>query len=184
LSSFADAGVSPRTLAALAAQGIAEPVQVQAEAIPSLLDGRDVVIEAPTGSGKTLAFLVPMIERLARGGAGPRALIVTPTRELAMQVEKVLRLLSTDLRSTVLYGGVGYATQRLALRRGVDVVVGNRGVEPETVAIASVIEGALERDRSLAPAPSSPTATWLARSSPWTRTSAPPCAPTAPSWAG
>ncbi|HEY1455185.1 MAG TPA: DEAD/DEAH box helicase [Candidatus Dormibacteraeota bacterium] len=127
MQSFADAGVGPRTLAALAAQGIMEPVKVQAEAIPSLLEGRDVVMEAPTGSGKTLAFLVPMIEKLHRGGAGPKALIVTPTRELAMQVEKVLRMLSTDLRSTVLYGGVGYATQRLALRRGVDVVVGTPG---------------------------------------------------------
>jgi superfamily II DNA/RNA helicase len=119
--------VGPRILAALAAQGIAEPVQVQAEAIPALMDGRDVVIEAPTGSGKTLAFLIPLVERLPRGGAGPRALIVTPTRELALQVEKVLRSLSTDLRTTVLYGGVGYATQRLALRRGVDVVVGTPG---------------------------------------------------------
>jgi superfamily II DNA/RNA helicase len=127
LSSFAEAGVGPRILAALAEQGIDEPVQVQAEAIPALMDGRDVVIEAPTGSGKTLAFLIPLVERLHGGGAGPRALIVTPTRELALQVEKVLRSLSTDLRSTVLYGGVGYATQKLALRRGVDVVVGTPG---------------------------------------------------------
>jgi ATP-dependent RNA helicase DeaD len=127
LQSFADAGVGPRILAALAAQGIAEPVPVQMEAIPALLAGRDVIIEAPTGSGKTLAFLIPMVERLPRGGAGPRALIVTPTRELALQVEKVLRSLSSDLRTTVLYGGVGYATQKLALRRGVDVVVGTPG---------------------------------------------------------
>ncbi|TAN34643.1 DEAD/DEAH box helicase [bacterium] len=127
MSSFAEAGVGPRTLAALAAQGIAEPVQVQSEAIPALLDGRDVVIEAPTGSGKTLAYLVPLVERLTKGGAGPRALVVAPTRELALQVEKVLRSLSGGLRTTVLYGGVGYATQRLALRRGVDVVVGTPG---------------------------------------------------------
>lgn len=127
MQSFADAGVGPRILAALAAQGITEPVQVQAEAIPRLLDGSDVVIEAPTGSGKTLAFLVPMIERINRRGPGPRALVVTPTRELAIQVEKVLRSLSTDLQSTVLYGGVGYATQRVSLRRGVDVVVGTPG---------------------------------------------------------
>ena len=127
MQSFADAGVGPRILAALAAQGIAEPVPVQMEAIPALLAGRDVIIEAPTGSGKTLAFLIPMVERLPRGGAGPRALIVTPTRELALQVEKVLRSLSNDLRTTVLYGGVGYATQKLALRRGVDVVVGTPG---------------------------------------------------------
>ena len=127
MQSFADAGISPRTLGALGALGITEPVPVQSEVIPALLDGCDVVIEAPTGSGKTLAYLVPMIERLPRGGAGPHALIVTPTRELALQVEKVLRSLSTDLTSTVLYGGVGYATQRLALKRGVDVVVGTPG---------------------------------------------------------
>jgi ATP-dependent RNA helicase RhlE len=127
LSTFAEAGVSPRILAALSAQGITEPVQVQAEAIPALMAGRDVVMEAQTGSGKTLAFLIPMIERMHRGGAGPKALIVTPTRELALQVEKVLRPLAGDMRSTVLYGGVGYATQRLALRRGVDVVVGTPG---------------------------------------------------------
>ena len=127
MPSFAEAGVSPRTLAALSAQGITEPVQVQAEAIPALLAGRDVVMEAQTGSGKTLAYLIPLVEKLPRGGAGPRAMIVTPTRELAMQVEKVLRTLSTGLRTTVLYGGVGYATQRLALKHGVDVVVGTPG---------------------------------------------------------
>lgn len=127
MQSFADAGVSSHTLAALAALGISEPVPVQAEAIPPLMAGRDVVIEAPTGSGKTLAFLIPLVERLPRRGSWPRAMIVTPTRELALQVEKVLRSLSTDLKSTVLYGGVGYATQRLALKRGVDVVVGTPG---------------------------------------------------------
>jgi superfamily II DNA/RNA helicase len=127
LISFAESGVSPRTSAALEAQGITEPVRVQAEAIPALLAGRDVVMEAPTGSGKTLAFLLPMVERLKRGGAGPRALVVTPTRELALQVEKVLRSINTDLRSTILYGGVGYATQRNALKAGVDVVVGTPG---------------------------------------------------------
>jgi superfamily II DNA/RNA helicase len=127
LPSFAEAGVSPRTLAALSALGITEPVQVQTEAIPALLAGRDVVMEAQTGSGKTLAYLIPLVEKLPRGGAGPRAMVVTPTRELAMQVEKVLRTLSTELRTTVLYGGVGYATQRLALKHGVDVVVGTPG---------------------------------------------------------
>ncbi|HEY8802030.1 MAG TPA: DEAD/DEAH box helicase, partial [Candidatus Dormibacteraeota bacterium] len=125
--SFAEAGVSPRLLAALSKQGITEPVQVQAEAIPALLAGSDVVMEAQTGSGKTLAYLIPLVDRLPRGGAGPRALIVTPTRELALQVEKVLRTLAPELRSTVLYGGVGYATQRLALKHGVDVVVGTPG---------------------------------------------------------
>ncbi|HEY3084159.1 MAG TPA: DEAD/DEAH box helicase [Candidatus Dormibacteraeota bacterium] len=127
MKSFADAGLRPQTLAALAALGITEPVPVQAETIPHLMAGEDVVIEAPTGSGKTLAFLIPMVERLPRGASWPRAMVVTPTRELALQVEKVLRSLRTDLRSAVLYGGVGYATQRLALRQGVDVVVGTPG---------------------------------------------------------
>ena len=127
MSSFADAGLRPHTLAALAALDITEPVPVQAQVIPLLMAGRDVVIEAPTGSGKTLAFLLPMLERLQRGASWPRALVVTPTRELALQVEAVLRSLRTELRSAVLYGGVGYATQRQALRHGVDVVVGTPG---------------------------------------------------------
>lgn len=127
MTSFATVGLRPQTLAALAALDITAPVPVQAEALPPLMAGADVVIEAPTGSGKTLAFLIPMIERLPRGASWPRALVVTPTRELALQVEKVLRSLRTDLRSAVLYGGVGYATQRLALKRGVDVVVGTPG---------------------------------------------------------
>ena len=127
MSSFADAGLRPHTLAALAALDITEPVPVQDQAIPLLLQGHDVVIEAPTGSGKTLAFLLPLLERLPRGTSWPRAMVVTPTRELALQVDKVMTSLRSDLRSTVLYGGVGYATQRLALKRGVDVVIGTPG---------------------------------------------------------
>src|SRR5260370_9993238 len=79
-----------------------------------------------------------MIEKLPRRGAGPRALIVPPTREVALQVEKVLRSLATDLRSAVLYGGVGYATQRLALKSGVDVVVGTPGRIMDLVAQGKV----------------------------------------------
>lgn len=127
MNEFADAGISPRTLAALAAIGIHTPVQVQAEAIPSLLEGRDAVIEAPTGSGKTLAFLVPLVEGIGKPGPGPRALVVTPTRELALQVSKVLECLDHGVRTALLYGGVGYATQTGALSRGVDVVVGTPG---------------------------------------------------------
>lgn len=127
MSTFTDAGLRPTTVAALAALGIMEPVPVQAQALPLLILGHDVVIEAPTGSGKTLAFLLPLLERLHRGPSWPRALVVTPTRELALQVEKVLASLGSDLRSTVLYGGVGYANQRLALKRGIDVVIGTPG---------------------------------------------------------
>ncbi|HEX4216210.1 MAG TPA: DEAD/DEAH box helicase [Candidatus Dormibacteraeota bacterium] len=114
-------------MAALAAQGIEEPVEVQAGGIPPLLEGRDVVIEAPTGSGKTLAFLLPLIERLGSSGPGPRGLVVTPTRELALQVASVFSGLNTPLKLAILYGGVGYATQTQALRAGVDVVIGTPG---------------------------------------------------------
>jgi len=128
LSTFAELGVNARTLAALARQGIIEPVAVQADAVPALLDGDDVVIEAPTGSGKSLAFLLPMVDRLLdRSGPGPRALIVTPTRELAMQVERVFVSLESGLKCALLYGGVGYATQTLALKHHPDVVIGTPG---------------------------------------------------------
>lgn len=127
MESFRDAGLSARTLAALERQSIEVPAPVQAATIPALMDGRDVVIEAPTGSGKTLAFLLPLLERLGASGPGPRALVVTPTRELAVQVESVLQKLDHDLRVGLLYGGVGYATQTQALKTGVDVVIGTPG---------------------------------------------------------
>src|SRR5207302_8686464 len=101
--------------------------KIQAEAIPALIAGRDVVIEAPTGSGKTLAFLVPLAERFGSPAPGPRALILTPTRELAMQVAGVLKGMDTNLRCALLYGGIGYATQTAALKAGADVVVGTPG---------------------------------------------------------
>ena len=127
MESFRDAGLSARTLAALERQSIEVPAPVQAAAIPALMDGRDVVIEAPTGSGKTLAFLLPLLERPGASGPGPRALVVTPTRELAVQVEGVLQGLDHGLRVALLYGGVGYATQTQALKGGVDVVIGTPG---------------------------------------------------------
>lgn len=127
-STFADLGISARMLTALAKTSIDSPVAVQAEAIPPMLLGRDVVIQAPTGSGKTLAFILPIIEKLsATNGPGPRALVVTPTRELAIQVERVFRSLATGLKCGLIYGGVGYATQELALKNGVDLVIGTPG---------------------------------------------------------
>ena len=108
MQTFAEAGVSARVLAALTRQQIETPNRVQLESIPALLDGRDVVIQSPTGSGKTLAFLVPIVERFQPGKPGPRALIVAPTRELAIQVEAVFKSLDSGLRSALLYGGVGY----------------------------------------------------------------------------
>lgn len=128
MTTFAELGVNARVLAALGRQSITEPVAVQVDTVPALLEGRDVVIQAPTGSGKSLAFLLPLVERLSRGsGAGPRAIVVTPTRELAMQVDEVFRSLDSGLRGALLYGGTGYSTQNLALRSSPDVVIGTPG---------------------------------------------------------
>jgi superfamily II DNA/RNA helicase len=129
MTSFADMGVRPRTLQALQEARITTPLPVQAEAIPLLLTGRDLVAEAPTGSGKTLAFLIPMIERLAghRRDGGARALVVAPSRELANQIGTVLRGIDKGLRVAMLYGGVGYGSQLNALRFSPDVVIGCPG---------------------------------------------------------
>jgi superfamily II DNA/RNA helicase len=129
MTSFADMGVRPRTLQALQEARITTPLPVQAEAIPPLLTGRDVVAEAPTGSGKTLAFLIPMVERLAghRRDGGARALVVAPSRELANQIGSVLRGIDKGLRVAMLYGGVGYGSQLNALRYSPDVVIGCPG---------------------------------------------------------
>ena len=127
-STFADLGVSARLLTALTNNSIDAPVPVQAEAIPPLRNGSDVVIEAPTGSGKTLAFILPLVERvMGSTGPGPHALVVTPTRELAIQVDGVLQSLASGMQTALLYGGVGYGPQELALRRGAQVVIGTPG---------------------------------------------------------
>lgn len=143
MHTFAEAGVSARILAALARQNINTPNRVQSESIPALLEGRDVVVQSPTGSGKTLAFLIPLMERFPSGGPGPRALIVAPTRELAIQVEAVFKSLDSGLRSALLYGGVGYHTQMQALKRGADVVIGTPGrildmIEKKLVSLSRV----------------------------------------------
>jgi ATP-dependent RNA helicase RhlE len=121
---FIDIGVRPRTAATLAASGIDAPNAVQREVLPALLRGGDCVIDAPTGSGKTLAFVVPMVERLAgHRGHGARALVVTPTRELAGQVASVVRLVDPGLRTVLCIGGAGYGPQTGGLRNAPDVIV-------------------------------------------------------------
>jgi superfamily II DNA/RNA helicase len=129
LTTFADLGVRARTVEALRRTKIDAALPVQRDAIPPLLEGRDVVVEAPTGSGKTLAFLVPLVEKLAghRSHGGARALIVTPTRELASQIAGVLRTVDPALRVALLLGGTGYGPQISALRNAVDVVIGCPG---------------------------------------------------------
>ena len=121
---FEAIGVRSRTSDVLLRDGIREPNAVQRRVIPVLLAGADCVIEAPTGSGKTLAFVVPLVERLrGHAGRGPRALIVTPTRELAAQVSATVRTVDPHLRTVLCIGGVGYGSQKAGLRNAPDVIV-------------------------------------------------------------
>jgi ATP-dependent RNA helicase RhlE len=128
VTTFESIGVRPRTSKALGEHDFTAPNTVQQEAIPPLLARQDCVIEAPTGSGKTLAFVVPLVERLAgHQGHGARALIVTPTRELATQVNAVIRTVDPALRTVICIGGVGYGPQTSGLRNSPDVIVGCPG---------------------------------------------------------
>ncbi|MFM9107691.1 MAG: DEAD/DEAH box helicase [Chloroflexota bacterium] len=114
---------------ALGRMGITVPTPIQAEAIPALLEGRDVIAQARTGSGKTIAFGLPAVEFADPRLRDVQALVLTPTRELAMQVAGVLQELGRDKGLTIatIFGGVGIGPQRTALRKGAQVVVGTPG---------------------------------------------------------
>ncbi|MDO8879657.1 MAG: DEAD/DEAH box helicase [Coriobacteriia bacterium] len=127
--SFDNLGLSPRLLEAVAAMGYTRPTPIQRDAIPYVVEGRDVVGCAQTGTGKTAAFVLPLMQRIESKPGGPRALVVTPTRELAGQIEGVALEVAklTKHRVAVVYGGVGYEPQIKALKRGVDVLVATPG---------------------------------------------------------
>ncbi len=131
MTSFSDLGLSENALAAVRALGYDSPTPVQEKAIPAVLEGRDVIAAAKTGTGKTAAFSLPSLDRLdhARHGQGPLMLVVTPTRELAMQIEKVCRTVSksTHHQVTCVVGGVPYPPQEKALRKGCDVLIATPG---------------------------------------------------------
>src|SRR5262245_18494732 len=120
MSSFYDFPLQPVTRKALESMGITEPTFVQSEAIPALLAGRDLVGQSATGSGKTLAYSVPLVERLTKGKRVVQALVLVPTRELAVQVNSVLSRLASARRlsTALLVGGRAYSTQIAALRYG------------------------------------------------------------------
>ena len=126
---FDTLGLSAPLLQAVTELGYREPTPIQAQAIPLLLDGKDVIGSAQTGTGKTAAFGLPMIQLLDRHSPQPRALILEPTRELAVQTDEALQKLArnTNLRVAVVYGGVGYQKQRDAFRHGVDIIVATPG---------------------------------------------------------
>src|SRR5271170_2256529 len=123
--SFSKLGLAPAILEGVNAMGYIDPTPIQLRAIPLVLSGRDVIGSAQTGTGKTAAFGLPMLSKLAQHAPGPRALILEPTRELAAQVETAIRDYArfTDLKVTVVYGGVGYGRQNDELKAGADVVV-------------------------------------------------------------
>lgn len=131
--SFSTLGLSAPILDALKEQGYTSPTPIQAQAIPAILAGQDVMAAAQTGTGKTAGFTLPILERLAAGkpaGANQaRALILTPTRELAAQVAESVATYSKGMKlsSTVVFGGVKINPQMMKLRRGVDILVATPG---------------------------------------------------------
>ncbi len=133
---FDSLGLVPELSRALGELGYTTPTPIQSEAIPLVLEGRDLMAGAQTGTGKTAAFSLPMLQRLLTGSGRPaaaakkpRALVLTPTRELAAQVNDSLRAYGRHLRvrTGVIFGGVGMQPQVDTLRRGVDILVATPG---------------------------------------------------------
>jgi ATP-dependent RNA helicase RhlE len=128
--SFDDLGLIPELARAVAEKGYTTPTPIQRAAIPAVLAGRDVLAGAQTGTGKTAAFVLPMLQKLAtQSGRLPRALVLTPTRELAAQVAESARAYGrhVDLRTLVIFGGVSEKPQIEALRNGCDLLVATPG---------------------------------------------------------
>ncbi|OII15927.1 ATP-dependent RNA helicase [Curtobacterium sp. MCBA15_009] len=127
---FADLGLSDAVLKAVKDIGYETPSAIQEATIPTLLDGRDVVGLAQTGTGKTAAFALPILSRMESGSKKPQALVLSPTRELALQVCEAFEQFASHMKNVhvlPVYGGQAYGVQLSALRRGVDVVVGTPG---------------------------------------------------------
>ena len=126
--SFADLGLSPRSLQAVAHAGFEHPTPIQAQAIPPALAGKDVIGTAATGTGKTAAFVLPILDRLA-GKAGTRALVLAPTRELAVQTGEEIERFGRGgrVRGAVVIGGVGMGQQVAAFRERREIVVATPG---------------------------------------------------------
>src|SRR3954449_742648 len=128
--SFTSFGLHPDLLRGIKELGFTRPTQIQTDAIPPAMAGKDILAAAVTGSGKTAAFLLPVLHRLIGKKRGmTRVLILTPTRELAAQIDEHLRDLAvhTPLSGAAVYGGVGMAPQEHAFRSGVDVIVATPG---------------------------------------------------------
>ncbi|MXV15604.1 DEAD/DEAH box helicase [Hufsiella ginkgonis] len=130
MPSFEDFKLNRQILNAVAEAGFTEPTPIQLKAIAPILAGQDMMGIAQTGTGKTAAYVLPMLMKLKYAiGNDPRALILSPTRELAMQIEENIKLFAkyTDLRTQVIYGGLGPKTQIAKLEEGVDILVATPG---------------------------------------------------------
>jgi ATP-dependent RNA helicase DeaD len=147
-SGFADLTLAPELCRALSGLGYEEPTPIQRSAIPPLLDGRDLVGQAATGTGKTAAFALPILQRILREGgqAEPLALVLVPTRELAMQVSEAMHSYGRDMGARVVpvYGGQPIGRQLRALERGADVVVATPGRALDHIARGTLNLGGLE----------------------------------------
>ena len=129
-TSFAELGLNEQILAGVDALGFSTPTPVQAGASPEVLAGRDVVASAQTGTGKTAAFALPTLQRIAgKSGRGPHALVVTPTRELAAQIDDVVKVVcqKTGQRAVIVMGGAKFDKQIAALEKGCDLLVATPG---------------------------------------------------------
>jgi ATP-dependent RNA helicase RhlE len=128
---FAELGLRPELVRAVAGAGYTNPTSIQERAIPMVLGGRDLIACAQTGTGKTAAFLLPILQRLAGGATSrhPRALVISPTRELAAQIGDMAKRYGAHLRlrSTVIFGGVGIEPQKRRLAGGLDLLVATPG---------------------------------------------------------
>ena len=126
---FYDLSVSESLCQSLEKLGIKEPTPVQAEAIPALRNGKDTIVQAQTGTGKTLAFLLPIYDRIKVQADNIQTLILTPTRELTLQIAKVAAQLgkANGVRSLAIYGGQDIERQKQKLGREPHVIIGTPG---------------------------------------------------------
>jgi len=130
MEEFKKLGLSENTLQALQRKGYTTPTEIQRKAIPLLLEGKqDIIAQSQTGTGKTASFALPIIEKIRENAGHVQAIILTPTRELALQVAKEFESLMGRKRLRVLavYGGASVSEQRDRLRQGIDIVVGTPG---------------------------------------------------------
>ena len=145
MTHFDQLGVSETLVTLLKKQGILQPTPVQEQAIPPMRAGRDVIAQAQTGTGKTLAFLLPLLAKIKPQGAAAQALVIAPTRELAIQIARVAEPLGAELGigTIVIYGGADIERQKEKLRRHPQLIIGTPGrlldhVRRGTLALGSV----------------------------------------------